>query len=82
VEGSAHARAWADPSTIPDILVGGDDYELLFTVPNAYAVAAIRACEAAGVQAHWVGDVSEGEGVTVTLGGAPVSIGQGGYRHF
>jgi thiamine-monophosphate kinase len=81
---AARALARRDPTAIPDILSGGDDYEILFTVPNRddHPLAAIRACKAAGVEAHWVGNIVEGTGVTITLAGEPIALERASYSHF
>jgi thiamine-monophosphate kinase len=60
---------------------GGDDYELLVTVPPERRLAAERAAEGAGTSLGWVGEVVEGSGL-VLLGrdGRPVS-GLRGFEH-
>jgi len=78
------ARAWVcgDAARIAAALSGGDDYEILFTVPGDAAAAAIRACAAAGVECGRVGDIVAGTGSTITFGEAPLPIGRGSYSHF
>jgi thiamine-monophosphate kinase len=60
---------------------GGDDYELLVTVPPNRRVEAERAVEAGDTSLSWVGDVVEGSGL-VLLGpdGRPVE-GLKGWEH-
>jgi thiamine-monophosphate kinase len=60
---------------------GGDDYELLVTVPPERRAEAERAVEAAGTSLGWVGEVVHGSGL-VLLGpdGAPIS-GLRGWEH-
>jgi thiamine-monophosphate kinase len=58
--------------------VGGEDYELLVTMPAAFS--AVRECEpAAGVMLTRIGRVVPGEGVRATLGGEPRPLM--GFRH-
>lgn len=49
----------------------GDDYELLFTAPPGTDVP--------GDDVTWIGDVSEGSGLTLTLGGQPAALS--GFEH-
>jgi thiamine-monophosphate kinase len=64
------------------ILGGGDDYELLFTVPPAKA-GEVKACAAAlGVAVTEVGDMVPGEGVSLVDGdGKALDIVKGGWSH-
>ena len=58
--------------------VGGEDYELLVTMPPGFA--ADRECEpAAGVVLTRIGDVVAGAGVETTLRGVPVALT--GFQH-
>jgi thiamine-monophosphate kinase len=63
----AGARGWEDA------VQGGEEYELLVTLPAAFAAPPAWLTR--------VGTVAEGAGVTWTLDGRPVSVG-GGYSHF
>jgi thiamine-monophosphate kinase len=57
---------------------GGEDYELLVTLPAAFT--AERECEpAAGVSLTRIGRVVAGSGVLATLDGEPVELS--GFRH-
>jgi thiamine-monophosphate kinase len=57
---------------------GGEDYELLVTMPAAFADAA--GCEAAtGVPLTRIGTVTAGDGAHFTLSGAPITVE--GFRH-
>jgi len=63
------------------VLAGGDDYELLFTLPESRAVAAEAAL--AGVCAvHRIGRIEAQAGVRCLREGRPVRIGAAGYDHF
>lgn len=65
------------------LLTGGDDYELLFCVPEDRLDAVSRLEEGGDVPITRIGRISEGSGVEA-LGedGKPLSIGSGGFRHF
>jgi len=71
---AADASWWKAP------LAGGDDYELLFTAPQA-AHEAIMAL-AGGVAVTVIGEIVAGSGVRVLdEGGVDVTPAQGGYSH-
>ena len=72
---SPAARRWLEAqdhrkAALVRLATGGDDYEVLATftgsAPAGFTV---------------IGAVSSGAGVTVTVGGTPVEIAQGGFRH-
>ena len=73
---SAGARAAVeqDPRWWDEILGGGDDYELAFTVPRE-GLADLPA------QATAIGVMGVGRGVTVTADGQPLALQRTGYRH-
>lgn len=81
---SAPARraVTADPDLWPEILGGGDDYELVFAVPPRRRRALLRAADAAGVAVTTIGTVGEGRGVRLTIGGQPAHAPRRGYVHF
>jgi len=62
-------------------LCGGDDYELLFTVPSERIVA-VKAAIAAGVRCTPIGLMVEGSGVTCYRAGHAVPMTVRGYDHF
>jgi thiamine-monophosphate kinase len=59
---------------------GGEDYELLATLPPRAAAKLKRAAAEVGVPFTLIGSVTAGEGVRLHLDGAEVSIA--GYDHF
>lgn len=73
----------ADPALLPRLASGGDDYELLFTAPDA-AEARIAALSAGlGLPLTAIGRVETGAGVRlVDREGRQVAVESGGYRHF
>jgi thiamine-monophosphate kinase len=63
------------------ILAGGDDYELLFTVPPERMLEA-EAAIAAGVRCAPIGRMTESREIVCCRGGVPIQIERRGYDHF
>ncbi len=60
---------------------GGEDYELLVALPEAFGAAdAARAAAATGIPLTRIGTVAEGKGVAFTLAGRPLRLH--GFDHF
>jgi thiamine-monophosphate kinase len=78
---AAGARA-ASRDPVDWIVSGGDDYELLFTAPEASEPAIARASIETGVRITRIGRVEAGEGAALTCGGATREIGASGHDHF
>ena len=72
-----HARAECERF----VLFGGDDYELLFTVP-ADRAAGFEADAPAGLPVHRIGAIEAGAGVRCERDGHVVDVRGGGYDHF
>jgi thiamine-monophosphate kinase len=73
----ARAILARDPKWLTTILTGGEDFELLFTLPPE------RESELAGLPVTVIGRMEAGSGVRVLdEGGDPLDLGAGGYRHF
>jgi thiamine-monophosphate kinase len=66
------------------ILSGGDDYEILCTVPAAQSADFIAVAQAAGVTATEIGQVTAGEGAAQFVGahGRPLRLSQTSFSHF
>lgn len=65
------------------LLTEGDDYELLFCVPEERLDAIDRLEKEGNVAITRIGQISEGSGVKVIAeDGRPLTIGSGGFRHF
>lgn len=65
------------------LLTGGDDYELLFTVPEQRADEVVALSASLGLALTRVGMMRGGKGVEVTdTAGRPLSIAQQGWVHF
>jgi len=66
-----------DPQRLVTILTGGEDYELLFTVP------AERSDELARLPVTIIGRMEAGQGTTVVnAAGQKLDTGKGGFQHF
>ncbi|WP_237214684.1 thiamine-phosphate kinase [Falsiroseomonas oryziterrae] len=79
----ARAALAADPSLLPRILGGGDDYELLFAADPADAPRVLAAAEAAQTRVTRIGRFLDGEGVRVLdASGGAIELGAGGWSHF
>jgi len=74
---AARAILAQDPQWLKTVLTGGEDYELLFTLPPARE-SALR-----GLPVTVIGHMESGKGVKVLDdAGRPLDLGAGGYRHF
>lgn len=76
---AARARVRAAPALMETVLTGGDDYELVFTLPPA------RRGALAGLPGpvREIGVIEAGEGVAVhDASGAPLALPRAGWRHF
>lgn len=67
-------------TSLEELLSGGDDYELLFTVPAGRAEEAAHL--AVDVPVTAIGEVTTGEGVKIIRDGAALSFKNTGYQHF
>jgi thiamine-monophosphate kinase len=63
------------------VLCGGDDYELLFTLPPAGAQQ-LEAELARSTALRRIGVIEADAGVRCMRGGVPVNVSGGGYDHF
>jgi thiamine-monophosphate kinase len=79
---AARAALSADPTLTERILSGGDDYEILLTLPAAQFSAFRAAAENAGVAVSKIGQVNSGEGVRFLHDGKALSFTQPSYSHF
>ncbi len=67
---------------VPELLAGGDDYELLFTAPVAARAGIEAAGRGSGTTVTRIGDMADGDGVTVLdHRGNEVHLETAGYRH-
>ena len=81
---AARAALKGNPELIETILIGGDDYEVLVTVPPRQVEAFRKAAAAAGVAATEIGTIAAGKAAPRFLGqdGRPLALHQLSYSHF
>jgi thiamine-monophosphate kinase len=79
---AARAALKADPKLIETILTGGDDYEIILTVPPAKLRDFCAAANAAGVSVSEIGRITGGEGARFVRAGEPLSLARPSYSHF
>ncbi len=80
---AARAAIAADPAMLEVALTGGDDYEIVCTVPPDKADAFRAAAERAKVAVTEIGAVEAGEGARfLDKSGAPLAFAQGSFSHF
>lgn len=73
-----------DPSALRWVLTGGDDYEVLATVPSASAEGFVRDAANVGVAVTRIGTVTVGTAapLAVDRAGVPVTFLQSSFDHF
>ena len=75
------SRVTPDPSLLA--LTGGEDYELLFTVPAGRSEEIAPLLAETGLAATPIGEITAARGLTVVdPDGREVSVARGGYNHF
>jgi thiamine-monophosphate kinase len=81
---AARAALATDPNLRERLLTGGDDYEILCTVPAHGADSFEGQTRAAGVPVTRIGDVTEGSRPPVfrDCAGRPVAFAGGSFSHF
>ena len=81
---AARTMIAGEPALLETALTGGDDYEILASVPHERATAFEAAARAAGVPVARIGTVTAGQGAPVFRDprGAPMSFSRGSYSHF
>ena len=72
-----------DPNRMTSVTAGGDDYEVLFTVPTNRVIGFHEAAQSLPIQISEIGKLEAGQGVAVVdEAGRQLQIGSGGYDHF
>jgi thiamine-monophosphate kinase len=72
-----------DPALIETALSGGDDYEIVCTIPPAKADAFRAAAKAAQVAVTEIGSIETGEGTRFfAADGAPLAFARAAFSHF
>ena len=82
---SAAARAVveADPSLMRTALTGGDDYEILATVPHEALHLFVSEAARTGISVYLVGETIAGSGLEVRdASGRAIELGSGSFSHF
>jgi thiamine-monophosphate kinase len=81
---AARAAVAADPALLSLVINGGDDYEVLATVPVKSAPAFVAAAAAAGVPVSAIGTIAKGHGPPVVLdeSGKPLALATSSHVHF
>jgi thiamine-monophosphate kinase len=80
---AARAALAAEPERLGAVLGGGDDYELLLTVPDGKAAALPLLAVETGVPLTRIGRIEAGSAITVLdARGQPMPVAVAGYRHF
>jgi len=83
LSGAAQEALAQDKRRFADLVMGGDDYELLFTSPSEGDAALCDIAADLGVNITRIGAITEGNGLVVEPGkGLDLNITVGGYRHF
>ncbi len=76
---AAREQVSGNPDLLAALLGGGDDYELLFTVPCDN----IAVLMALGEAVTEIGEIAQGTGVSiVSADGKPMQLSRAGYSHF
>lgn len=77
-------RAYGAARAVQLALVGGEDYELLFSAASAHGAAIEQAAARLGERVTRIGSVSEGAGLTVhwSNGGAMTAVSPPSFDHF
>jgi len=79
---AAKAVIAADGAALESVLTGGDDYEILCTVPAAKADAFRAAARIVNVTVTDIGEIKAGEGVRFLAGGQVLSFKRASFSHF
>jgi thiamine-monophosphate kinase len=80
---SSLLAAMFDPEQCEQLILnGGDDYELLFTIPSASLQQLISISNAIGVRCTLIGVITAGDQVECMRGNEQVTVADSGYDHF
>jgi thiamine-monophosphate kinase len=79
---AAQTALSADATLLERILTGGDDYEILLTLPAAKFGAFRAAAEKAGVPVTKIGQIVSGQGIRFLRDGKILSFARASYSHF
>ena len=81
---SAQAAIAGNPDLANEILIGGDDYELIFSAPPGASAALARLARELDVPLTAIGDLRTGSGIVevIDAAGETMVLESVGYRHF
>jgi thiamine-monophosphate kinase len=81
---AGRAALASDDALLETILTGGDDYEILCTVPAARAASFVDAADSAGIGVTDIGEVRAGRDAPVfrNEAGKPLSFRRPSFSHF
>jgi thiamine-monophosphate kinase len=79
---AARAVLASDPALLETALTGGDDYEIVLTLPPDKLAAFRAAALAAGAAVTEIGQMTAGEGARFIRDGQPLSFARPSYSHF
>jgi thiamine-monophosphate kinase len=79
---AARAAIAADPAMLETALTGGDDYEIVCTVPPDKADGLRAAAKAANVPVSEIGVIAAGEGTRFVRDGQPIAFKRPSFSHF
>jgi len=79
---AARTAVAAEPALIETVLTGGDDYEIVLTLPPDRLTAFRAAAQAAGVAVTEIGYMQEGEGARFLHQGKTLAFARPSYSHF
>jgi thiamine-monophosphate kinase len=70
------------PELLTQILAGGEDYELLFTVSPGSLGAVANMADQIGITITEIGTITEGDTVNINQNKKPMRLGTSGWTHF
>jgi thiamine-monophosphate kinase len=79
---AAKAVLAAEPATLERALTGGDDYEIVCTIPAAKAEDFRAAAQAVRVAVTDIGEIKAGEGARFLTDGKPLAFKRASFSHF
>ena len=79
---AARAALDADPTLLETALTGGDDYEIVLTLPPALLASLHHAAETVGVEVTEIGRATAGQGARFLRDGKELTFQRPSYSHF
>jgi len=79
---AARAAVAADPALVEIVLTGGDDYEIVLTLPAEKLDALRAAAHSVGVAVTQIGRVAAGEGARFARDGKALTFARPSFSHF